>query len=89
MKFTIELSNHAEKALRKKAITEDDLIDALDKFISWTEKKSVNIDVTKMVGVWEGFYRIRLGGLRIILLIDYERHVIFIEHIGPRGDVYK
>ena len=89
MKYTIELSSHAEKAIHKKALTEDDLIDALNKFISWTEKKDVNIDVTKMVGVWDGYYRIRLGDLRIILLVDYTRHVIFIERIGPRGDVYK
>ena len=89
MKYNIELSNHAEKALRKKALTEDDLMDALDKFISWTEKKDVNIDVKKMVGVWESFYRIRLGDIRIILLVDYERHVIFVDRIGPRGDVYK
>ena len=89
MKYNIELSNNANKAIRKKTLTEKDLLDALDKFISWTEKKDVNIDVTKMVGVWEGFYRIRLGDLRIILLVDYERHVIFVDRIGPRGDVYK
>ena len=89
MKYQIELSNHAEKAIRKEALTEDVLMDALDKFISWTEKKDVNIDVKKMVGVWKGFYRIKLGEIRIILLVDYERRTVFVDRIGPRGDVYK
>lgn len=30
MKYNIELSNNAEKAIRKKTLTEKDLLDALD-----------------------------------------------------------
>lgn len=42
-----------------------------------------------MKGDWDGFYRLRSGKIRIILSIDVDKQVIYVERIGFRGDVFK
>jgi mRNA interferase RelE/StbE len=46
-------------------------------------------DVRHMVGDWAGYHRIRVGNLRIIFWFDEKEDVVYVDHIGPRGDVYK
>lgn len=45
--------------------------------------------VVYMAGEWVGYRRIRVGNLRIIFWYEKEEDVIYVDHIGPRGDVYK
>jgi mRNA interferase RelE/StbE len=49
------------------------------------EKKNIK----PMVGEWKGYYRMRIGDIRIIFWVDHKLMTIYIDHIGPRGDVYK
>ena len=42
-----------------------------------------------MVGEWAGYSRIRVGNLRVIYWYDEIQNTIYVDHIGPRGDVYK
>jgi mRNA interferase RelE/StbE len=46
-------------------------------------------DVIHMAGEWAGYHRIRVGKLRIIFWFDQKDDVVYVDHIGPRGDVYK
>jgi len=46
-------------------------------------------DVIDMVGEWAGYHRIRVGKLRITLWFDEKENVVYVDHIGPRGDVCK
>ncbi len=46
-------------------------------------------DIKHMLGEWKGYYRIRIGDIRIIFWIDQEENTIYVDHIGPRGDIYK
>jgi mRNA interferase RelE/StbE len=46
-------------------------------------------DVKHMLGEWKGYHRIRVGNIRIIFWIDQKENIIYVDHIGPRGDVYK
>ena len=46
-------------------------------------------DIKQMVGDWKGYYRMRVGDIRIIFWIDQELKTIYIDHIGSRGDIYK
>jgi len=46
-------------------------------------------NVKHMVGEWAGYHRIRAGKFRIIFWYDQSDDVVYIDHIGPRGDVYK
>ena len=42
-----------------------------------------------MAGEWTGYQRIRIGSLRVIFWYDDQEDIIYVDHIGPRGDVYK
>ncbi len=46
-------------------------------------------NVKPMVGEWQGYYRIRVGDTRIIFWLDTQEMTVYVDHIGPRGDVYK
>lgn len=45
--------------------------------------------IQDMKGRWEGYRRIRIGSLRVIFWIDREAETLYVDHIGPRSDVYK
>lgn len=45
--------------------------------------------VKAMLGRWSGYHRLRVGGTRIIFTVVAEKEVVYVDHIGPRGDVYK
>ena len=46
-------------------------------------------DVKHMVGEWAGYHRTRVGKLRIVFWFDTKEDVVYVDHIGPRGDIYK
>jgi mRNA interferase RelE/StbE len=45
--------------------------------------------IKNMVGEWSGYSRIRINKLRIIYWFNEIEDIIYVDHIGPRGDVYK
>ena len=45
--------------------------------------------VKRMFGEWAGYHRIRVGKLRIIFWFDEKDDIVYVDYIGPRGDVYK
>ncbi len=47
------------------------------------------LDIKQMKGDWEGFYRLRVGKVRLIFTIDTEACQIEVYGVGNRGDVYK
>ncbi|MCL1465448.1 type II toxin-antitoxin system RelE family toxin [Argonema galeatum] len=47
------------------------------------------LDIKKMRGNWEVFYRLRIGKIRIVFIVDIDSAEIEIYTIGARGDVYK
>lgn len=46
-------------------------------------------DVKPMLGEWKGYYRMKIGNIRLIFWVDHVKKIIYVDHIGPRGDVYK
>ncbi len=42
-----------------------------------------------MLGEWAGWHRIRIGDMRVIFWFDEDEDIVYIDHIGYRGDVYK
>jgi mRNA interferase RelE/StbE len=46
-------------------------------------------DLKKMKGEWAGFYRLRIGSMRIIFKVDEKSQTVDVYKIGSRGDVYK
>ncbi len=51
--------------------------------------ENLNIDLKKLSGDWEGYYRLRRGKLRVLFSLNKNERVIFIERIDFRGDVYR
>ena len=47
------------------------------------------LDIKKMRGEWDGFYRLRIGKIRIIFKVIFDNKALEIYIIGFRGDVYK
>lgn len=45
--------------------------------------------VKSMAGEWAGYRRLRVGDIRIIFWVENTEKTIYVDHIGPRGDVYK
>jgi len=50
---------------------------------------SEGIHIKKLKGRLEGKYRYDIDRLRIIYYIDEDNEIIYVEAIGPRGDVYR
>lgn len=46
-------------------------------------------DVKPMTGQWAGYHRLRQGNRRIVFQVDRDNRIVYIDHIGARGDVYK
>lgn len=42
-----------------------------------------------MKGTWEGFYRLRVGKIRVIFTLNIDSDDIEVYTIGDREDVYK
>jgi mRNA interferase RelE/StbE len=47
------------------------------------------LDIKKMKGEWEGFYRLRVGKIRVIFTVSLDSADVEIFTIGSRGDIYK
>lgn len=48
-----------------------------------------SLDIKKMKGTWEGFYRLRVGKIRVVFTLSSDTDDIEVYIIGARGDVYK
>ncbi|MEW6053107.1 MAG: type II toxin-antitoxin system RelE/ParE family toxin [Nitrospirota bacterium] len=45
--------------------------------------------IKKLKGRLEGRYRYHIGDLRIIYYVSVDEKIVYVEAIGPRGDIYK
>lgn len=45
--------------------------------------------VKHMVGQWAGYHRLRVGKMRIVFWFDEKADVVYVDYIGPRGDIYR
>ena len=88
MKWRIDYSRNAEKFIESQNIRAD-VSEQLKRFLMKMKGGNVNIDLRKLSGEWEGYYRLRKGRLRIIFEIDKTDRVLFVDRIDFRGDVYK
>lgn len=88
MKWRIDYSREAEKFIEKQNIRIE-VREELKKFLMKMKGEDVNIDLKKLSGEWEGYYRLRKGKLRIIFEPNKTDKVLFVERIDFRGDVYK
>jgi mRNA interferase RelE/StbE len=85
MKYEILLKKEAAKYLASLGKpTRSRILLALDSL----SKIPPQGDIAIMQGM-EGFFRLRVGSYRVIFTIDEIEKTVYIQTIGPRGDVYK
>ena len=53
------------------------------------EEKTDLPGIKAMAGDWTGYYRLRIGNFRVIFWIEETDDIIYVDHIGSRGDIYK
>jgi len=87
--WKIDVSRQADKFVKKENIKDAKLLSLIQKFINYSRGMNENIDVKKLKGRWEGYHRIRLGKIRVILKVNFEERRIYVDTIDYRGDVYK
>jgi mRNA interferase RelE/StbE len=85
--FEIYLSREAEKIYLKAAPKATRLLDNCFRHLELSPFFGPN--TKRLKGTLEGSYRYQIGGTRIIYSVDIDSRKVFIESIGPRGDVYK
>ena len=89
MNWRIDFSASSLKFLEHNNIKESFIIEKIKLALRKFEGEVVNIDIRKLAGKWEGFYRIRFGKLRIIIEFYFETNRVYIEEIDYRGNIYK
>ena len=67
--------------------------DQIGQLVAAVEEQGVipftDLDIKKMRGSWEGFYRLRVGKVRIIFSVNLDSFSLEIYSIASRGDIYK
>jgi len=65
----------------------------LNQLLISVEEQSIvpfaELDIKQMKGEWEGFYRLRIGKIRLIFTVDTVSGDIEVYAAGNRGDIYK
>ena len=89
MIFRVDFSNQAEKFLDKNNILKKEVFQSIKSCVQKFKGEDINVDVKKLHGRWQEFYRIRKGKLRIVVFFDFDNSSVFIEEIGLRGSAYK
>ena len=84
MNRRVEWAKQALKSVSRTDLpTRRNILKAIDEFAE--ENKG---DVRRLSGSTERTYRLRVGGWRVIFSYLHDGS-LFIERVGPRGDVYK
>ena len=89
MNWRIDFSDIAFKFLRRNHLQESFIADKIILVIRKFRGEDVNVSIGKLTGEWEGFYRIRVGKLRIIVSFQFESYKAHIDKIDWRGNAYK
>ena len=89
MNWRIDFSKDALKFLEQNNFKEEFVIDKIKFTLRKFKGEDENIDIKKLKGKWERFYRIRSGKLRIIVEFQFESYRAYIDKIDWRGNAYK
>jgi mRNA interferase RelE/StbE len=88
MTWRIDYSKDANKFIQKNKL-QADVSAELKKFLLRLKGVDVNINLKKLAGDWEGYYRLRKGEVRIIFSINKLEKALYVEKVDLRGKVYK
>ena len=92
--MAIKFRKNAIKFLEKANLEDAEKIqEKISQLLAFVEEQAIipftELDIKKMKGDWEGFYRLRIGKIRIVFTVNTQSGEVEILTIGTRGDVYK
>jgi mRNA interferase RelE/StbE len=70
-----------------KRLDRPDIERILEKLL-WLARNSETLQHEAMTGQWGSFYRYRVGHYRVVYQLERDEHLIVVEKIGHRRDVY-
>jgi mRNA interferase RelE/StbE len=83
VKFLKKLDAQSAEKVRQKILQLQSMLEA-EGIIPFTE-----LDIKKLKGQWDGYFRLRVGQIRVIFtIIDSEIEILLIQDIGFRGGIY-
>jgi mRNA-degrading endonuclease RelE of RelBE toxin-antitoxin system len=88
MKWRIDYSRDAQRFINEHNIQKE-IKDEITNFLLKMKAENINVDIKKLYGKWQGYYRLRRGKIRIIFEVNKSEKVLYIEKVDFRGDVYK
>lgn len=89
MNWRIDFSKNSLKFLERNNLRENFIVDKIRIALRKFRGEDININIKKLRGEWQGFYRIRSGKLRIIVEFQFEHYRACVEEIDWRSSVYK
>ncbi|HOC52398.1 MAG TPA: cytotoxic translational repressor of toxin-antitoxin stability system [Caldisericia bacterium] len=89
MEWLIKYSKESEKFINNENINRSIIKNLIIKTLLRLKGEKINLDLKKLKGKWEGFYRIRKREIRVIVTIDFKNKIIFVYSIDFRGSAYK
>jgi mRNA interferase RelE/StbE len=87
--WQIVLSRESLKFLRKNHLPDEKVTDAVVAAIRKLSGENVNVDLKKLNPPYEGYFRIRIGRMRITLAIDFRARVADVADIKWRSGAYR
>ncbi len=89
--WEVKYSKESKKFLKNaKAKVENLVIRKIHNVKDWLENtEHLTTDIKKLKDEWEGFYRIRVGPVRVIITFDTIAKEIRVHAIGQRSRIYK
>ncbi|KHG41503.1 MULTISPECIES: type II toxin-antitoxin system RelE/ParE family toxin [Aphanizomenon] len=92
--MAIKFRKNAIKFLEKANLEDAEKIqEKISQLLYFVEEQAIipftELDIKKMKGDWEGFYRLRIGKIRIVFTVNTQSGEVEIFTISTRGDVYK
>ena len=88
MKWRIGFAKQATTFIDRNNISKEQIFYLIGEAIRNFQGEEASIDIRKMKGQWQNFYRIRKGKWRLVALFDFDTNSVFIENIDWRGNIY-
>ena len=89
MNWRVDFSSRSLKFLAQNHLSEDFIVAEIKLALKKFQGEDINVNIKRLKGEWEGFYRIRSGKLRVIVEFNFELRQAYVEAIDWRGNVYK
>lgn len=83
--YTLQFSDRALTSLKR---LDKPIAQRILSKLGWLASNAALVVHTPLTGDWSGFYRLRVGDYRVIYRLDRDNHLILVEVIGHRSEIY-